>query len=112
MNLKYKFVETQQNLKVYFQQKMFFLLLFFPKMSEWPNFMTNPTLLQKTDFRKILKLFFFAFCLLYDYTNLDSFKINPFLAELYSEDFEAKKKEKRKMIKFKMLYQKKYTFCC
>jgi hypothetical protein len=50
--------------------------------------------------------------LLYDYTNLDSFKINPFLAEFYSEDIEAKKKEKRKKKKFKMLYQKKYTFCC
>jgi hypothetical protein len=72
-------------------------------MSEWPNFMTNPTLLQKTDFRKILKLFFFAFCLLYDYTNLDSFKINPFLAEFYSEDIEAKKTEKKKKEKRKNL---------
>jgi len=39
--------------------------------------------------------------LLYDYTNLDSFKINPFLAEFYSEDIEAKKKEKKKKEKKK-----------
>jgi hypothetical protein len=41
--------------------------------------------------------------LLYDYTNLDSFKINPFLAEFYSEDIEAKKTEKKKKEKRKNL---------